>query len=103
MTSYLVIAYETLGYPGHDDENRFITSIAQEKARNPRSGRGKTLEEFVAITNALDLPYPRNIDFTVPGNELCGKCPPNVPEQFRRPCNLHEQGQDVFSKYSSYI
>lgn len=83
---------ETLVYPGHDYEGRFISSIAQEKKRNPRLGDGKTLEAFVAIMNGLDLPYPRKIDFAVPGNESCGKCPANVPEQYRGPCELHEQG-----------
>ena len=83
---------ETLVYPGHDYENRFISSIAQEKARNPRLGAGKTLQEFVAIMDGLDLPYPRKIDFAVPGNEQCGQCPDNIPEQYKRPCELHEQG-----------
>ena len=83
---------ETLVYPGHDYDGRFVSSIAQEKARNPRLGGGKTLEEFVAIMNGLNLPYPRKIDFAVPGNELCGKCPPNVPEEYRAPCEAHEQG-----------
>ncbi|MGE0081583.1 MAG: MBL fold metallo-hydrolase [Thiohalomonadaceae bacterium] len=83
---------ETLVYPGHDYEGRFVSSIGQEKKRNPRLGGGKTLEEFVAIMNALDLPYPRKMDFAVPGNRECGKCPPNVPEQYRAPCDMHEQG-----------
>jgi hypothetical protein len=40
----------------------------------------------------LDLPYPRKIDFAVPGNEACGECPENVPEQFRGPCSASDQG-----------
>lgn len=83
---------ETLVYPGHDYDGRFISTIAQEKARNPRLGGGKSEAEFVAIMNGLDLPYPRKIDFAVPGNELCGKCPANVPEKYRGPCDLYEQG-----------
>jgi sulfur dioxygenase len=83
---------DTLVYPGHDYEGRHVSTIAQEKARNPRLGGGKSEAEFVAIMDALDLPYPRKIDFAVPGNEMCGKCPPNVPEQYRGPCDLHEQG-----------
>lgn len=83
---------ETLVYPGHDYEGRFITSIAQEKQRNPRLNNNRTLEEFVAIMNGLDLPYPRKIDFAVPGNEMCGRCPANVPEEYRKPCDIHEQG-----------
>jgi glyoxylase-like metal-dependent hydrolase (beta-lactamase superfamily II) len=83
---------DTLVYPAHDYEGRHISTIAQEKARNPRLGDNKSEAEFVAIMNGLDLPYPRKIDFAVPGNELCGECPPNVPEKYRGPCKLHEQG-----------
>jgi glyoxylase-like metal-dependent hydrolase (beta-lactamase superfamily II) len=83
---------ETLVYPGHDYDSRFISSIAQEKQRNPRLNNNKTLDEFVAIMNGLDLPYPRKIDFAVPGNEMCGRCPPDVPEEYRKPCDMHEQG-----------
>lgn len=83
---------ETLVYPGHDYEGRFITTIAQEKKRNPRLGGNKSLKEFVTIMDAMDLPYPRKIDFAVPGNEMCGACPDNVPEQYRGPCNKGDQG-----------
>lgn len=83
---------ETLVYPGHDYDGRFVSSIAQERLRNPRLGGGKSMEEFVAIMEAMDLPYPRKIDFAVPGNAACGVCPPNVPEEYRQPCQAHEQG-----------
>ena len=42
--------------------------------------------------DSMDLPYPRKIDFAVPGNERCGECPDNVPEQYRRPCVRGDQG-----------
>lgn len=83
---------ETLVYPCHDYDGRRISSIGQEKARNPRLGNGKTLEEFVAIMDGMDLPYPRKIDFAVPGNQLCGECPPDVPAEYSAPCQRHEQG-----------
>jgi len=83
---------ETLVYPGHDYEQRFVSSIAQEKARNPRLGGGRSKEDFIALMDGLDLPYPRKIDFAVPGNEDCGRCPANVPEQFRGPCTASDQG-----------
>ena len=83
---------ETLVYPGHDYEGRFVSSIGQEKARNPRLKDNKSQQEFVAIMEALDLPYPRKIDFAVPGNRLCGECPPNVPEELRAPCDMGDQG-----------
>jgi len=83
---------ETLVYPGHDYEQRCVSSIAQEKARNPRLGGGRGKDDFVALMNGLDLPYPRKIDFAVPGNEACGECPADVPEQFRGPCAASDQG-----------
>ena len=83
---------ETLIYPAHDYEGHFVSTIAQEKIRNPRLGNNKSKDEFIEIMNNLDLPYPRKIDFAVPGNEACGVCPPNVPDELRSPCELHDQG-----------
>ncbi len=83
---------ETLVYPGHDYEGRFITTVAQEKSRNPRLGGGKSKEDFVEIMDNLDLPYPRKIDFAVPGNEICGQCPDNIPDELKGSCPLHDQG-----------
>lgn len=85
---FFTLPDETLVYPGHDYEGRHITTIAQEKQRNPRLGNNKSEKEFVEIMNGLDLPYPRKIDFAVPGNTLCGKCPDNVPEEYRGPCEI---------------
>lgn len=79
---------ETLIYPAHDYEGRQLSSIGQEKNRNPRLGNGKSLQEFVHIMNTMNLPYPRKIDFAVPGNQACGECPENVPEQYRGPCEI---------------
>ena len=64
---------ETLVYPGHDYQQRRVSSIGQEKARNPRLGGGKTLEEFVAIMAALNLPRPKRMDVAVPANQGCGE------------------------------
>lgn len=77
---------ETLVYPAHDYEGRFVSTIAQEMNRNPRLGGGKGRDEFIAIMNNLNLPYPRKIDYAVPGNQLCGRCPDNVPEGYRERC-----------------
>ena len=83
---------ETLVYPCHDYEGRFVSTIGQEKTRNPRLGGGKTLEEFIGIMDSMDLPYPRKIDFAVSGNARCGECPDNVPEQYRAACERRDQG-----------
>lgn len=64
---------DTLVYPGHDYQQRRVSSVGQEKARNPRLGCGKTLDEFVAIMNGLNLPRPRKMDVAVPANRECGE------------------------------
>jgi glyoxylase-like metal-dependent hydrolase (beta-lactamase superfamily II) len=64
---------DALVYPGHDYQQRRVSSVGQEKARNPRLGGGKSLEEFVAIMDGLNLPRPRRMDVAVPANRECGE------------------------------
>lgn len=88
---FFALPGETLVYPCHDYSGRRVSSIAQEKDRNPRLGGNKSLEEFLEIMANLNLPYPRKIAFAVPGNERCGECPPEIPEEYRGVCD-HDQG-----------
>ena len=81
-----VLDDDLLVYPAHDYQNRRVSSIGQEKMRNPRLGAGRTLVEFTAIMAELDMPYPKFIDYAVPGNRCCGECPQNLPEQMREYC-----------------
>ena len=84
---------ETLVFPGHDYEGRRVSSIAQEKTRNPRIGGGKRLEEFVGIMHSLKLAYPKFIDYAVPGNKACGDCPSGVPERLQQYCAKTDNSQ----------
>lgn len=77
---------DTLVYPAHDYQDRRVSSIAQEKKRNPRLGEEKTLEEFRYIMHNLNLPYPKFIDYAVPGNRLCGVCPTMLPGELEKYC-----------------
>ena len=77
---------DTLVYPAHDYQNRRVSSIAQEKKRNPRLGQGRTMEQFTEIMANLNLPYPKFIDYAVPGNQQCGICPDHVPENLEKYC-----------------
>ena len=77
---------ETLVYPAHDYEGRRVSSIGQEKGRNPRLGGDRSLAAFVALMSELDLAYPTFIDYAVPGNRKCGDCPADVPEDLERYC-----------------
>uniref|UniRef100_A0A383VCV9 Metallo-beta-lactamase domain-containing protein n=1 Tax=Tetradesmus obliquus TaxID=3088 RepID=A0A383VCV9_TETOB len=57
---------DTLVYPGHDYKGRTCSSIAEEKAHNPRLSKSK--EEFVELMDSLGLPYPKQIDRALPAN-----------------------------------
>jgi glyoxylase-like metal-dependent hydrolase (beta-lactamase superfamily II) len=78
---------DTLVYPAHDYQGRRVSSIAQEKGRNPRLGGDRPLAEFVKIMRELNLPYPKFIDYAVPGNRQCGVCPDNVPDELTQYCD----------------
>ena len=60
-------------YPGHDYQQRRVSSVGQERDRNARLGGGKSLDEFVAIMTGLNLPPPNKIDLAVPANRQCGE------------------------------
>lgn len=62
---------ETLVYPGHDYQKRWVSSIMQERTTNPRLA-GKTREQFIEIMDNLNLPKPKLIDEAVPANRYCG-------------------------------
>ena len=58
-------------WPGHDYNGRMRSTIGHEKAHNARIG-GKTLQEFVAIMNNLNLPAPKRMGEAVPANQSSG-------------------------------
>ena len=77
---------DTLVYPAHDYQGRHVSSIAQEKQRNPRLGQQRTQSQFLHIMANLNLPYPKFIDYAVPGNLQCGVCPDHLPENLEKYC-----------------
>lgn len=77
---------DCLVYPAHDYQGRRVSSIAQEKKRNPRLGQGIDLVRFRDIMANLNLPYPKFIEFAVPGNKQCGVCPHDLPADLEAYC-----------------
>lgn len=80
------LADDCLVYPAHDYQHRHVSTIAQEKERNPRLGQSKSLEDFRRIMSELNLTYPKFIDYAVPGNRLCGVCPEDLPDRLSQYC-----------------
>ncbi len=71
-----VLPDDCLVYPAHDYNDRRVTTIGQEKKRNPRIGMNKTLDEFKSIMDNLNLP----------GNKQCGVCPEDLPDNLLQYC-----------------
>ena len=67
----LTLPGETLVYPGHDYKGDTLSTIAEEKAFNPRL-QVASVEEYVDIMNNLDLPDPKMMDVAVPANMKVG-------------------------------
>lgn len=86
MEKLFTLPEEYLVYPAHDYQDRRVSSIAQEKKRNPRLGGERSLEEFKTIMANLNLPYPKFIDYAVPGNKQCGVCPYQLPSELEKYC-----------------
>lgn len=62
---------DTTVWPGHDYRGHACSTIAEEKAHNPRVA-GKTKAEFMALMAALNLPRPKYLEVAVPANKECG-------------------------------
>lgn len=62
---------ETLVYPAHDYKGDTVSTIAEERAFNPRL-QVKSRAEYVAIMNGLNLPNPKMMDVAVPANLKVG-------------------------------
>lgn len=62
---------ETLVYPAHDYKGDTVSTIAEERAHNPRL-HVKSLDEYVRIMNGLNLSNPKMMDVAVPANKHQG-------------------------------
>jgi sulfur dioxygenase len=59
-------------YPAHDYKGWTVSTIAEERAHNPRL-QVTSKEAYVAQMRALRLPNPKMMDVAVPANLACGK------------------------------
>ena len=61
----------TLVYPAHDYKGDTCSTIGEEKAFNPRL-QVKSVDEYVALMNGLNLPNPKMMDVAIPANMRVG-------------------------------
>src|SRR5918995_383484 len=62
---------ETLVYPAHDYKGDTVSTIGEEKAFNPRL-QVKSVDDYVALMNSLNLPNPKMMDVAVPAKMRIG-------------------------------
>jgi len=58
---------ETLVFPAHDYKGDTVSTIAEERAHNPRL-KVKSEQEYIDIMNNLNLANPKMMDVAVPAN-----------------------------------
>lgn len=68
----LTLSDETVVYPGHDYKGWTTSTIAEERANNPRL-QVSNAAEFIEIMNNLKLANPKMMDVAIPANLKCGK------------------------------
>src|SRR5262245_58732006 len=62
---------ETFVYPAHDYKGDTVSTIGEERAFNPRL-QVKSIDDYVALMESLDLPNPKMMDVAVPANMRIG-------------------------------
>jgi sulfur dioxygenase len=62
---------DTLIYPAHDYKGEMVSTIAEEKAFNPRL-QVKSIDDYVELMGKLNLPNPKMMDVAVPANMRVG-------------------------------
>jgi rhodanese-related sulfurtransferase len=60
-------------FPGHDYNGRTTSSVAEERAHNPRIGGHADERDFVGFMENLHLPHPKQIDLALPANLRSGR------------------------------
>jgi len=62
---------DTMVFPAHDYKGETVTTIAEERAFNPRL-QVRSVEQYVEVMNNLNLPNPKMMDVAVPANIRVG-------------------------------
>ncbi|NVB37303.1 MBL fold metallo-hydrolase [Pseudenhygromyxa sp. WMMC2535] len=76
---------DCLVFPAHDYAGRTASTVAEERALNPRLGGKRSEADFVGYMHNLGLPHPKQIDVALPANMRCGapaegEAPPADPD-----------------------
>jgi glyoxylase-like metal-dependent hydrolase (beta-lactamase superfamily II)/rhodanese-related sulfurtransferase len=67
----LRLSDSTMVFPAHDYKGETVSTIGEERAFNPRL-QVKSVDQYVALMNSLELPNPKMMDVAVPANMRVG-------------------------------
>jgi len=104
----LTLQDDTLIYPGHDYNGRWVSNVRQERSSNSRLAN-KTREQFIDIMNNLNLPQPKLIDLAVSANRYCGTDPETANQAAMKrtekvePMRKHLTVQDLTDEAKRHI
>jgi sulfur dioxygenase len=73
VTQIYTLPDDCLLYPAHDYRGLTCSSVAEEKAHNPRIALDRSERDFVGYMENLGLPHPKQIDVALPANLECGR------------------------------
>lgn len=76
---------DTAIYPAHDYSGRCMTTVAEERAFNPRLGGELSEGDFVGFMTNLGLAHPKQIDIALPANLKCGQSEATSAALHQRP------------------
>jgi sulfur dioxygenase len=62
---------ETMIFPAHDYKGETVSTVAEERAFNPRL-QVKSVDEYAELMSKLNLPNPKMMDVAVPANMRVG-------------------------------
>jgi sulfur dioxygenase len=67
FSKLLKLPDDTLVYPAHDYKGDTVSTIAEERAFNPRL-QVKSVDEYIDLMSKLNLPNPKMMDVVIPAN-----------------------------------
>jgi sulfur dioxygenase len=71
FSKLLKLPEATMVFPAHDYKGDTVSTIGEEKQFNPRL-KVKSMDEYAALMNSLNLPNPKMMDVAVPANMRVG-------------------------------
>ncbi|MGC1409727.1 MAG: MBL fold metallo-hydrolase, partial [Acetobacteraceae bacterium] len=91
---------ETMGFPAHDYKGDTVSTIGEEKRYNPRL-QVKSIDEYAALMNNLNLSNPKMMDVAVPANMRQGLAQQEIAR--RGWAVTAEQARDIIGRRDSVL